>query len=94
MKAIHGDPTLNALDLDPLNEKIELFMDRIIEVPTFLVGSNISHETGTFDGTPWNSEEVVYRINELASDFPNLKPSLHQEKGVWSWRNLSCSRCL
>ena len=76
MKAIHGDPTLNALDLGPLNKKIGLFMDRIIEDPTFLVGNNVSHETGTFDGTPWNSKEVVERINELASDLPYLKPAL------------------
>ena len=76
MKAIRGDPTLNALDLGPLNQKIGLFMDRIIEDPTFLVGNNVSYETGTFDGTPWNSKEVVKKINELASGFPNIKPAL------------------
>ena len=51
-------------------------MDRIIEDPTFLVGNNVSYETGTFDGTPWNSKEVVKKINELASGFPNIKPAL------------------
>lgn len=76
MKAICGDPTLNALDLGPLNKKIGLFMDRIIEDPTFLVGNNVSHETGTYDGSPWNNKEVIERINELASDFPYLKPAL------------------
>ena len=29
-------------------------MDHIIEDPPFLVGNNVSYETGTFDGTPWN----------------------------------------
>jgi len=76
MKAIRGDPTLNALDLGPLNLKICLFMDRIIEDPTFLVGNNVSHETGTYDGTPWNSEEIVTRVNELAPYLPYLKPAL------------------
>ena len=76
MKTIHGDPTLNALDLGPLNQKIGLFMDRIIEDPSFLVGNNVSYETGTFDGIPWNSKEVVIRINELAIEFPDLKLAL------------------
>jgi hypothetical protein len=55
MKTICGDPPLNALDLGPLNKRIGLFMDHIIEDPTFLVGNNVSHKTETFDGTPWNS---------------------------------------
>ena len=76
MKTIHGDPTLNALDLGPLNQKIGLFMDRIVEDPSFLVGNNVSYETGTFDGIPWNSKEVVIRINELAIEFPDLKLAL------------------
>ena len=76
MMTIRGDPTLNALDLGPLNKKIGVFMDCIIEDPTFLVGKNVSHETGTFDGTSWNSKEVVEKINELAPEFPNLKPAL------------------
>ena len=76
MMTIRGDPTLNALDLGPLNKKIGVFMDHIIEDPTFLVGKNVSHETGTFDGTSWNSKEVVEKINELAPEFPNLKPAL------------------
>jgi len=52
MKEIHGDPSLNALDLGPLHKTIGSFMDRIIEDPTFLVGEHVSCETGTFDGTP------------------------------------------
>ena len=75
------------LDLGPLNKKIGLFIDHIIEDPTFLVENNVSHETGTFDVTPWNSKEVVERINELASDLPYLKLALlhfskeHRELG-------------
>jgi len=76
MKEIRGDPALNALYLGPLNKKINSFMDRIIEDPTFLVGENVSYKTGTFDGTPWNSEEVVEKINKLAPNFPHLKPAL------------------
>ena len=76
IKTIHGDPTLNDLDLGPLNQKIGLFMDCIIEDPSFLVGNNVSYETGTFDEIPWNSKEVVIRINELAIEFPNLKLAL------------------
>ena len=76
MKKIRGDPTLNALKLGPLNKKIDSFMDCIIEDSTFLIGNNVSHETGTFYGTPWNSEKVVGRINELAPDFSHLKLAL------------------
>ena len=76
MKEIRGDPTLNALDLGPLHKKINSFMDRIIEDPTFLVKENVSYETGTFDGTPWNSKEVVEIINKLAPNLPQLRPAL------------------
>ena len=51
-------------------------MDRIVEDPSFLVGNNVSYETGTFDGIPWNSKEVVIRINDLAIEFPDLKLAL------------------
>ena len=63
MKKICGDPTFNALKLGPLNKKIDSFMDCIIEDFTFLIGNNVLHETGKFDGTPWNSERVVEKIN-------------------------------
>ena len=76
MKAIREDPTTNALDLGPLNQKIESFMVRLIEDPTFLVGEHVSYETGSFDGKPWRSEKVVKKINELAPQFPYLKQAL------------------
>jgi len=40
------------------------------------VGESIVLKTRTFDGTPWNSKEVVEKINKLAPDFPQLKPAL------------------
>jgi len=46
MKAIREDPTTNALDLGLLNKKIESFMVRLIEDPTFLVGEHVSYEKG------------------------------------------------
>ncbi len=76
MKAIREDPTTNALDLGPLNQKIESFMVQLIEDPTFLVGEHVSYETGSFDGKPWRSEKVVKKINELAPQFPYLKQAL------------------
>lgn len=76
MKAIREDPTANALDLGPLNKKIESFIVRITEDPTFLVGNNVSYETGSFDGQPWRSKVVVETINKLAPEFPHLKPAL------------------
>ena len=76
MKTIREDPDLNALDLGPLNKKIQSFMKQIIEGPTFLVGENVTFETGTFNGQPWHSKEVVEKINKLAPDFPYLKEAL------------------
>ena len=76
MKTIREDPDLNALDLGPLNEKIKSFMKQIIEDPTFLIGENVTSETGTFNGQPWHSKEVVEKINKLAPDFPYLKEAL------------------
>ncbi|KAF8956376.1 hypothetical protein BDZ97DRAFT_1907224 [Flammula alnicola] len=76
MKAIREDPTTNALDLGPLNKKIEFFISRLIEDPTFLIGENVTHEVGTFNGTSWRSKEVIKTINTLAPEFPHLKPAL------------------
>ncbi|KAF8800549.1 hypothetical protein BYT27DRAFT_7245559 [Phlegmacium glaucopus] len=76
MRAIQKDASLNALNLGPLHKKIESFLVRIIEDPTFLVGEHVSHTVGTFDGTPWHSQEVIDKINKLAPDFPHLKPAL------------------
>jgi hypothetical protein len=76
MRAIRKDASLNALNLGPLHKKIESFLVRIIEDPTFLVGEHVSHTVGTFDGTPWHSQEVIDKINKLAPDFPHLKPAL------------------
>ncbi|KAF8808386.1 hypothetical protein BYT27DRAFT_7232639 [Phlegmacium glaucopus] len=77
MRAIQKDASLNALNLGPLHKKIESFLVQIIEDPTFLVGKHVSHTVGTFDGTPWHSQEVIDKINKLAPDFPHLKPALH-----------------
>ena len=76
MKAIRENSETNALDLGPLNKKIELFIRRIIEDPTFLVGENVTSETGTFDGQAWRSKEVVDKINKLAPELPNLKGAI------------------
>ena len=51
-------------------------MKQIIEDPTFLIGENVTFETGTFNGEPWHSKEVVEKINKLALDFPYLKEAL------------------
>jgi len=76
MKAIRENPDTNALDLGPLNKKIESFIRRIIEDPSFLVGNNVTYETGTVDQQPWQSKEVVEKINKLAPEFPHLKRAL------------------
>ncbi|KDR70414.1 hypothetical protein GALMADRAFT_214510 [Galerina marginata CBS 339.88] len=76
MKVIRENPEQNALDLGPLNKKIESFIKRIIEDPSFLVGENVTYETGTVDQQPWRSKEVVEKVNELAPTFPHLKEAL------------------
>ncbi|KAF8800758.1 hypothetical protein BYT27DRAFT_7235975 [Phlegmacium glaucopus] len=70
-KALHDIPTRTELAVLALySQAIESFLVQIIEDPTFLV-------VGTFDGTPWHSQEVIDKINKLAPDFPHLKPALH-----------------
>ena len=59
-----------------MNKKIELFLKKIIEDPTFLIGENVTFETGTFNGQLWHSKEVVEKVNKLAPDFPYLKKAL------------------
>ena len=76
MRTIREDPDLNTLNLGPLNKKIQSFMKQIIEDPTSLIGENVTFETGTFNGQPWHSKEVVEKINKLAPDFPYLKEAL------------------
>lgn len=76
MKTIRENPETNALDLGPLNKKVESFIKRIIEDPSFLVGDNVTHEVGTVDQQPWRSKEVVEEINKLAPEFPHLKGAL------------------
>ena len=73
MKEIRGDPTLNMLNLGPLHKKIHSFMKRISEDPSFLIGPNVTHETGTFNGEAWHNEEVIETIQRLAPSLPYLK---------------------
>ncbi|KAF8804815.1 hypothetical protein BYT27DRAFT_7234469 [Phlegmacium glaucopus] len=69
-ESLHDIPTRTELAVLALySQAIESFLVQIIEDPTFLV-------VGTFDGTPWHSQEVIDKINKLASDFPHLKPAL------------------
>lgn len=76
MQFIRKDGSLNALDLGPTNQKITEFLQRIIEDPTFLIGPNITHETGTFNGTEWENKDLVEHVNKLAPELPYLKPAL------------------
>ncbi|KAF8804757.1 hypothetical protein BYT27DRAFT_7234587 [Phlegmacium glaucopus] len=72
MKAVcaSGEKQQNMLDLGDLHQKVYDHMQQLIENPDLLVG------VGTFDGTPWHSQEVIDKINKLAPDFPHLKPAL------------------
>jgi hypothetical protein len=43
---------VNMLDLGPLHQKIQNHMKRIIEDPSFIIGSTVTFETGVMDGKP------------------------------------------
>ena len=88
MKTLREDPTSNGLSLGPLNKKIQSFIERIIEDPTFLVGTNVTHETGTFNGQPWHSQKVVDRVNEIAPELPHLIPAIKAffQGALESWK--------
>lgn len=76
MQTIRGNPSTNALDLGPLNRKISSFIERVINDPSFLIGPHVTYKTGTFNGEPWYSEDVVNHINQLEPELPHLKPAI------------------
>jgi hypothetical protein len=71
-----GDKKINMLDLGPFHAKISSHITRIIEDPSFLVGPNVTHETGAMDGEPWQAPEVISEIQKMAPELPHLKPLL------------------
>jgi len=78
MRSIRGSErkNTNALDLGPLHTKVYNHMQRIIEDPSFLLGSAVTHETGAMDGQEWESSEVIAAIHRHAPSLPHLSAVL------------------
>ena len=39
-------------------------------------------------------QDKLMEDRDIDVSIASIQRAVHQEKGVWSWRNLSCSRCL
>ncbi|TFK17392.1 hypothetical protein FA15DRAFT_710848 [Coprinopsis marcescibilis] len=62
----------NMLDLGPLHHKFHDFILYVISQPLLVLNST-DYTTATADGQPWQSEETINKIQELAPTLPNLK---------------------
>lgn len=60
------------LNLGPQHHKLESFMKKIIEDPSFLLGDNATYEMGTVDGKEWHSKRVFDVVKRMKPSFPHL----------------------
>jgi hypothetical protein len=67
---------VNMLDLGPLHKKVFFHMQHIIGDPTFLVGHNVTYETGALGGQEWESPKTIAAIQNMVSSLPHIKPLL------------------
>ena len=67
----------------------------------FPIKESTEKDNNEYKSVLTRKKDVIAKGNALAQAFTlNAEYGLlnahctHQEKGVWSWRNISCSRCL
>lgn len=75
---IHGpeNEELNMLELGPLHQELKLHLQKIIDNPDDLIGSNATHKTGVFHSKEWDDPDVVKAVAKLSPTLPHLKPLL------------------
>ena len=66
----------NMLDMGPYHHNVYAHMKKIISDPALLIGTMVSHETGTVDGTCWQSKETIEAIHNMKPDLPHLEALL------------------
>jgi hypothetical protein len=69
-----GIENVNMLNLGPLHLKIQKHIEALIENPYILLSPHGSYQTGTMDGQPCESPEVMEMIHNLSSSLPHLQP--------------------
>ncbi|TFK20050.1 hypothetical protein FA15DRAFT_553690, partial [Coprinopsis marcescibilis] len=89
MCSIHAEAfcKTNMLDLGPLHHKFHDFILHVISQPSLVLNST-DYTTATAEGQPWQSEETINKIQELAPTLPNLKAlflvGLQGSEETWS----------
>ena len=71
-----GSENVNLLDLGPLHDELHNHIARIIDDPSILIGANVSYESATLDGLPWEDSRAVSAVYAMADRLPFLKPTL------------------
>ncbi|EUC58491.1 hypothetical protein RSOL_260260 [Rhizoctonia solani AG-3 Rhs1AP] len=67
------DSNVNGLSLGPFHNRVKQHCRAIIKEPDLLLGSDASYQTGSLDGSQWDRPDVVYTIQWLASQLPDLR---------------------
>lgn len=67
----------NMLDLGPLHNRVYEHMQKRIENPDILIGTNTSHSTASFNGEEWENPDVVEKVLELVPTLPHFRSLLH-----------------
>ncbi|KDN38969.1 hypothetical protein RSAG8_09126, partial [Rhizoctonia solani AG-8 WAC10335] len=70
------DSNVNGLSLGQFHSRVKQHCRSIIEQPDLLLGSGASYQTGSLDGSQWDRPDVIYTIQWLASQLPDLRQML------------------
>src|SRR5947199_6515379 len=61
-----GIEHVNMLDLGPLHSDVQKHLEKIIQSPSILLSSQVTHELGAMDGESWHNPAVVEAVHKLA----------------------------
>jgi len=66
----------NSLDLGPDYDRFKQYHQNVIDHPDLLIGPKIDSTAGALDGQPWQSVDVIRKIEQSYLEYPNLTGAL------------------
>ena len=66
----------NGLDLGPDYDRFKQHIQNITNHPNLLIGPKIDAAAGSLNGQPWGDADVLHKIEENYSDYPDLEGAL------------------
>jgi hypothetical protein len=73
LRHVRGNSQTNILDLGKLHLQVADYCRKVIANPDILIGPDVTHTSGSLDGSLWVRPDTMYAVVRLAPTLPHLR---------------------